>query len=107
MLGGLWQIEVDGKSDMLFGANVVMAVINLVFGFEAGELRHVPVVELLHFERLDHEVVAFPLPLVGSRCLWSWNIGLLKIIVAEGGETFMGGSPGLGVGNFGSVRVTS
>ena len=103
----LRHIKIDGKSDMLlelFGGNMMMMIrldevfiITIVlikiikaigFVFGGSKLCLVVVMKLLHLESLNDELVAFHLPFVGGRSLWSWNIGLTKIIVAICGKTF-------------------
>ena len=78
------RVRLDEVSLMTVALINVIKAIKLVLGGSKLSL----VMKLLHFESLDHELVAFHLPFVGGRCLWSWNIGLLKIIVAICGKTF-------------------
>ena len=69
---------------------IVLIKIIKANGFVLGDskLCLVVVMKLLHLESLNDELVAFHLPFVGGRSLWSWDIGLTKIIVAICGKTF-------------------
>ena len=105
--GSLWHIKVNSKRHVLFDDDMMLvddrvatwvAIIGLVETIKVvlGGSKLSLVVKLLHLKCLHHESVAFHLPFVGSRCLWSGDIGLLKIVVAKCGKGLSGGGLRLG-----------